>query len=948
MTRFLVRIALVGALAFGCSESHEMSQRTYGGTGRVASTRGGAIVMTGDERVAVATHREAGIVSVLHLDPTRDVDDLVRGKPIEFDVGIEARPWAAVIGEDDDTAYVLLRGTSEVVRLKGLHDHPKLERLNGVRVGVEPTDLAITPSGRKIYVANFGEGTVSMITTEDFEAQQFTDLNFALNATGVLGVSLVWTNAELRTVRPGLAHPRALALTDDGDTTDEDEILYVTEFFSQAIPNTLATDPDQQRQGFVYAVSMETGQLRVQEQNPIPLPPVRANLVDAEGLPTFCFPNQLYGAAVAGERLYVTSVCASPRGPVGLGPGDSTVNFRTMVHGAVFVVDTSPEAQSVVGEQSGALTAQLSALYERESVSDRRMPLIPNDIALAESDTGVRAYVTALGADAVFPVDFGPGIAPDPHYIDLRPAGRLPLGIALSRGSSPRFALVLNEYSRTLSVVSLNDRQVADVFLAKDAEGIDEAVREGHRQFATGLDIWSFQGQALSSCESCHPEGQSDQVVWRFPRGPRRTISTAGTYFPDGVTRRMLLWTANADEIHDVEAITRGVSGGVGGVLWNPYSRVTPNKDCRLLYDGTSATPVGGVEACPGPESTTYRLNGLNGSLSGITRQQGTDTTVCAENQQPCDINASLEWDHIDAYIASLAAPRAPEVCRSTQSHIASACLSADRVEAGAAIFARAKCAACHGGPGWTVSRVFYTPNGENNGELPYAKPAVETLDAEGTMLASLRGELRVRTYDAGPLGASNPLAMSARATFRSWAPAADAADAKQAALDHLYGPDDQINCVLRDVGTFPVQEPGMPANLVGVVPLFTAPIQESRRTLAPLPKNAPPGTLPTYSDTLALGKDGFNVPSLVGLAMGGPMFHAGNARTLEAVFDSKFAAHHANAVLAPALSLTADEVQALVSYLISIDDDKKTVAVPSPATGELDFDPDLCAQFMP
>ena len=88
----------------------------------------------------------------------------------------------------------------------------------------------------------------------------------------------------------------------------------------------------------------------------------------------------------------------------------------------------------------------------------------------------------------------------------------------------------------------------------------------------------------------------------------------------------------------------------------------------------------------------------------------------------------------------------------------------------------------------------------------------------------------------------------------------------------------DQINCVLRDVGTFPAQ-PAAATNFVG----------------DRLPATDAPTVLEVRQDmkTLALGATGFNIPSLVGLATGAPYFHAGNARTLEEAFDDVFEKHH-------------------------------------------------------
>jgi DNA-binding beta-propeller fold protein YncE len=947
----ILAVVTLCAAALGCGDSTSAAKKTYGGRGRVASTSGGPVVLTYDERVAVATNRTSGVVSVFRLDPTRDPEDVVRGTLKEFDVGVDAKPWAAVIGADDDTAYVLLRGIQAVVRIRNLHDGPKLDLADAIPVGTDPTDIAITPSGNRLYVANFGEGTVSMITTVNLAPQQSTDLNYALARTGVLGTlessdaesQGFWSVGELRTVRPGLAHPRALAITDDGDTSDEGEILYATEFFSQPILDTTSTDPDEQRQGFVYAINLDTGQLRQQDQNPIALAPVDTGFDDAEGTPTKCFPNQLYAAAVHESRLYVTSMCASPRGPVGLGPADTTVNLRALVHPAVFVVDVAPAAQQEMTELGGVLTKKLHDVYESDATVGR-MPLIPNDIVVAATSEGPRAYVTAFGADAVFAVDYGVSATPSSRFIDLRPGGRLPVGIALSRNAGLPFALILNDYSDLLSVVSVSEGRVSRTVPAVNSppRAIAE-VREGRRMFATGLDVWSAQSRAHSSCESCHPDGLSDGVVWRFPRGPRRTISTAGTYFPDQVTRRMLLWTANVDEVHDVEVIARGVSGGIGGVVWNDYGLDEPSKDCRLLYDGSPASTIGGTESCPAPKTTTHRLNGLNGALGAVSFTN--DNPPCDETAETCDVNGSHDWDAIDAFIRSVRAPKAPRIC-DTAERFETACLDGGLVSAGRDLFRRAKCAGCHGGPGWTISTVFYEPSLDNNGALPSVKPTPVVLDPDGSTLAAMRGNLRVRTYDAGELSLLNPPASLGSATFRNWSPAPDAVDPNQAALDFLYGSSDQINCVLRAVGTFPAQEAGGSATLTGIVAPGVTPLEESRRNLVAPPMDAEPGTLPTYQTTLAVGRDGFNVPSLVGLELAGPFFHAGNARTLEEAFHDTFAAHHRSPVFAPDVVLTRDDVRALVSYLLSIDDDTEPVLVPSPETGELSFNPDLCAQF--
>jgi len=79
----------------------------------------------------------------------------------------------------------------------------------------------------------------------------------------------------------------------------------------------------------------------------------------------------------------------------------------------------------------------------------------------------------------------------------------------------------------------------------------------------------------------------------------------------------------------------------------------------------------------------------------------------------------------------------------------------------------------------------------------------------------------------------------------------------------------------------------------------------------------------------------GYNVPSLLGVSVGAPYLHAGNARTLEALFSGTFAQHHQ--ALAPNFLTETDpyaistQTDALVQYLLSIDEDSPYPALPNP-----------------
>ena len=828
---------------------------------RTLPTQGSAIVLTGDDSVAIGANRQAGSLSVFSFVPGTPA---MLARTADLDVGAD-EPWAAVVGNDDDTAYAILRRSQQVVRIDALHTAPALASTRGT-TGAEPTGLAISPTGRRLYVANWSEGTVSVLDTATLATVGTVDLNAALVATGSLGPSAV--------ARPGLAHPRALVVTNDGDTDDADETVYVTEYFGQARTDALPAGDaaiDVAKRGLVYRFG--AGDLRVGAA--IPLAPVDSTgFIDSNDAMTGCYPNQLQTATLDSGRLYVAGLCASPRGPTGpvagMGGAVNGANFKTEVHTALFVVDVATNAE--LPTQRVLLTRAFQDRYDVGAVADdatRRMPLIATDLAFVPG--GRIGYLTAYGSDAVFRVVFGTdGSLTEvgstaSNFINLAPggtiaAGRLPMGLAITRGTVTQ-ALVLNEASRNVSVVSFASQAVVSTAeaTAMPADGSDEAhALEGRRLFVTGLGRWSLRGQAWNSCESCHGDALTDNVTWYFGRGPRQSTSLDGSYdSSDSTQRRVFNWTAIFDETHDFELNTRGNSGGVGAIV---HAASTPLAAAdRIHFDGTTPVPMGNM-------ATATPQAGLAGSTTSM--MPGGPNAVRS---------VLADWDRIDDYLQTIRSPRAP-----------SNLVAAD-VTAGRALFEANQCAGCHGSSMWTISRVFYTPSESNN---------------------AASGTLRSTNYTApGPFPRLlNPATdlMSRTAPLRFPAGMTAAAN-------------DQIQCVLRAVGTFP----GTGENLVG-------------------PAGAPGREVRTNMMTPAQGATGFNPPSLLGLATGAPYFHAGNARTLEETFDATFQAHHTS--LSTNFLLTGDrdtQIRQLVAFLLSIDEGTTAVAVPG--VSALGYNPVLC-----
>jgi hypothetical protein len=126
----------------------------------------------------------------------------------------------------------------------------------------------------------------------------------------------------------------------------------------------------------------------------------------------------------------------------------------------------------------------------------------------------------------------------------------------------------------------------------------------------------------------------------------------------------------------------------------------------------------------------------------------------------------------------------------------------------------------------------------------------------------------------------------------------------------------DQIVCALRPVGTF-----GVADARVGVA--------ELRRDM----------TAKAQGDETD-GK-GYNPPSLLGVQVGAPFFHAGQVRTLEGLLSNRFAAHRealTGGFLAEGTPGRESKLTALVAYLLSIDEDAEPIAIPPVGPSGGDF----------
>ena len=924
-TRLLVTWGFIGTAALvvgaigmgtGCSSGGDDASQAAGddagggggeggptGPGGVlpGPSRGSAVALSPDDSVAAMVNRDVGTLSVFGVQFPSDGASATLQKSAEVTLGSTSEPWQVVIGPDGDTAYVVLKHDQKLAKVTGIKSGSPSVYSN-VAVGSEPTSVALSPTGATAWVANWVDGTVTAVDTASMKVKDTVDLNAALVATHLVGDIAP---------RPALAHPRSVVVTNNGDAYDDDESVLVTEYFAQRVEKEGpgGANADTNKEGLVYRIKVADKSVST-----IPLQPLAdMGFKDHNGGSAACYPNQLQSIAVAAGFAYVTSICASPFGPVGAftGPtvpcpgGDSdcpgaaagscntanhvcktncttdaqcganggkcgatapnvcapnVADIKTTTAPLVSVIDLAKSQDVARVSLNAAFVAKYTAAAGPDDAS-RRLPDVPADIAFVPG--GTVAYVAGNAADAAFRVRFQGsdvaeiGASTNP-FIDLAPAGiaptaagKNPIGVAVSN-TGKHFMFVANDVSRNLTVVDLNAQAIAG--------GVAAPV------VGAGANLPA-------------------------PGSPEDHVLKGKHFFETGTARWSLKGQAwgscqncHADGLTDNVTwyFARGPRQSTS--LDGTFSKKDPNdqrilnwtaindevSDFELNTRGISGGVGAIVSATSTPPAVTDRIDIQalgHAGLSGSADQ-------AADPANPAALAAASvldNWKDITAYVKTIRSPRAPSN------------LDAAKVAAGRQLFSvDGACQGCHGGDKWTISKRFYSPS--------------------ATEMSALKA--KAWTPPAGFPATLLPASTNRFMRFAGTDPA-------------HFGDFDQIQCVLRPVGTF-----GVADDIQG--------IQELRANM----------TTPGQGNE-ADGK-GFNPPSLLGSSTGAPYLHGGNATSLESLFDQRFAAHHG--ALAPNFLTDADpqaraqKVAQLVQFLLSIDADAAPVTIPSAGAQGGDF----------
>jgi len=603
--------------------------------------------------------------------------------------------------------------------------------LNGqILTGAEPWNIVCSPDGKRVFVANSGQDTITVIDTFYRSVLGHVDLRNSL------------ANDPDRNRH---FQPRGLAVTADNSK------LYVTRFLSFTKTGGRQGD-DLGKEGLVAVLDINTSSYNINDYKVARVIPLAAQisgfkfpgLTNPPAPDTFAFPNQLQSVILRGESAYLPNIAASPTGPL---------RFNLDTHAFVNVIDGVNSTSPLDGGTNKFLNLHLGA---RDPEPGKRRAFFANPWAIAfTSELGAgTAYAVSAASDLLVKVNVDAAgklaftvDSDTTRFIDLNEptnaataganAGKNPQGIAIN--STGTRAYVGNFVSRNVSVVDLTNDSVIAVVSTSD---LPASGSQGETNLVGAEMFFSSRGnfdtipgtnslrdrlssEGWQSCASCHFKGLTDGVIWQFGAGPRKSVPLNATFSPHNRTiQRVLNYSAIFDEIEDFEANIRNVSGP-GGAL---------NPNFGLLIGDANDLNV--------PPSAVNAF-----ALANANRPQVTVTLPGSTNKVPA-LTAMREWVR-----NAVRTPNSPLPF----SWLPGAASAAD-ISAGRQLFLNAGCASCHGGLNWTVSvKDFTSPPAGSEGFTITERTGTFTGNPVGAQY--LNRFLRdIGSFNLGVPGQGNPL----------------------------------------------------------------------------------------------------------------------------------------------------------------------------------------------
>ncbi len=609
MTRSVAHSVVAAAAALA---SPFLDHSAHAGVALPIQPQSSPIAISHDDSLVVNVNPDGGSITAFDV-----VGNELKKR---FSLKVGGEPSSVAIDPTAARAFVSLSLDGQVAVVDLVHE----KVVTKLSVGSEPTAVLLSPNGTRLYVACATANDVLVF-------------NAAATIPTIVGV------VDLATFGTS---PRSMTMTNDGDADDTDETLYVPLFFAELRSGKTSLDEgqDDAKEGRVIAISAATNGV-LSAPNPILLAPMASTGFNSNGklapasgttpavastnpqtftTPTGAFPNQLAAIAIqpGANFAYVVSTGASPNGPL---------RFNSMAQGLLSVFNTSTRLE-ITATQTDPNVRRTAPLNLNQGINLATTPaprlFLTNPVAIAWRADGSDAWVAVQQANVIVRITvdangvptIGAPLVAGPSSIvrvDLEAvtgtqiAGKAPHGIVLN-GAGTR-AYVSNLVSRSVSVIDIGNATAPTLLSTAKSQklpkaGTDDAVIAlGQELFYAGRGPEDrMSAEAWGGCIVCHPNGRSDNVTWMFDTGPRQTIALDGMFpeFKDS-KQRILNWSGVRDENQDFELNTRGVFGGRGLI-----------EDDRLFLAlggafGAGPTDFGGVEQFDQSTGTVTNSNSL-------------------------------------------------------------------------------------------------------------------------------------------------------------------------------------------------------------------------------------------------------------------------------------------------------------------------------------------------
>ena len=709
-----------------------------------------------------------------------------------------------------------------------------------LKTGAEPWNIVASPDGRRIFVANSGQDTITVINARNQKIIGQVDLRDS-----------VCNDPD----RNRHFQPRGLAVTQDSSK------LYVTRFFS-FVKAGGQQGVDNGREGIVCRIDIDTSAKHIGGYRPVGIVALAPRLTGFApvGLnePSTAFANQMQSIVIRGDQAYLPNIAASPTDPLVF--NNETMAFVNIIDGVNGSQQTDASlAKFFLGANNIGPNLHLGA-RDPELVNGVKKKTLffanPWGIAFTnQSGTGFGYAISAasdllvkvkVAADGTLSFTGGgttPSDADTTRYIDLNDpanpatsganAGKNPQGIVINDAGTT--AYVTNFVSRNVSVVSLATDSVSKVVKTTDLPtpgSKQEIALVGAEQFfssrghydqppGTTIAISERLSQAgWQACASCHFKGLTDGVVWSFNTGPRKSIPLNGTFDPhgrllDASDQRILNYSPIRDQVEDFEGNIRDTSGP-GGLLTAVACSDAPPATSN--FDPNHGLLIGDTNAQLAPCTINNFVKSNVGRNEITVTLPGSTVPVKA-------LFALKEWVRV-----AVRTPNGPLNNVQVDGGVPVGDIFAGRV-----LFKVAGCATCHGGNQWTSSILNFTP-----------PPALTRIATE--------------TAGANPPPGGSPAPVTGNPV----------------GAQYLFE-------FVRDIGSFDLNVPGS-GNAIPGQPLIGA----AEKTARVLQANGTIGAVQLDG----LGKDynndglgkGFSPSSLLGIHSAPPFLHNGACETLACV----------------------------------------------------------------